>query len=259
MITGGDVTASGQTGSKDFTVNLLSSISGYPAGGWHYVFMDSQGQNEFGASRGFTPVQLASLNYDSSRKCLSGGNRPDAGATNLCPGATWATPTPPAVTPSVPATAMPTRVPIAPSTGTPVAPPIPVTPPAVTPATAAPTRTPVAPATAAPTRSPTRLPSLGTSSRHYRRDQPRWVRDDHDHDGFERCHRLHCHSGQGGDGHQNERRNDDVDQDHDHDLVPSRPLTSVENTTHKQHLSSRRMGRHRGLFDQRCLHQDAPP
>jgi hypothetical protein len=148
-ITGGDVTASGQTGSKDFTVNLLSYIPGYPAG-WHYAFMNSQGQNEFGASRGFTPVSLASLNYDSSRKCLSGGNRPDAGATNLCPDATWATPTPPAVTPSVPATATPTRVPVAPSTGTPVSPATaaptrvpskaPVAPPAVT-------RTPVAPVT----------------------------------------------------------------------------------------------------------------
>jgi hypothetical protein len=180
-ITGGDVTASGQTGSKDFTVNLLSYIPGYPAG-WHYVFMNSQGQNEFGASRGFTQVRLATLNYDSSRKCLSGGNRPDAGATNLCPDATWATPTPPAVTPSVPATATPTRVPVAPSTGTPVSPatatptrvpvapstgtPVspatPATPPAVTPATAVPTRAPVAPATAAPTRSPTRPPVPAT-------------------------------------------------------------------------------------------------
>ena len=160
-------------------------------------------------------------------------------------------------------TATPTRVPVAPSTGTPVAPPIPVTPPAVMPATAAPTRTPIVPVTAAPTRSPTRLPvpatPLAAAPGTFRRDQPRWVRDDHDHDGFERCHRLHCHSGQGGDGHQNDRWNVDFDLDQDLDLVPSRPLTSVENTTHAPHLSSRRMGRRRGLFDQRCLHQDAPP
>jgi len=99
-ITGDDVTITGQVGTKDFTVNLREYVPGYPAG-WHYVFMSSQGRNEFGASRGFSEQPLNSLLYDSTRNCLSGGNRPDAGATGLCSDATWGgTPTPPAVTPT---------------------------------------------------------------------------------------------------------------------------------------------------------------
>ena len=53
------------------------------------MFMNSLGQNEFGASRGFSELPLISLRYDSTRKCLSGGYRPDAGATGLCSDAVW--------------------------------------------------------------------------------------------------------------------------------------------------------------------------
>jgi len=88
-ISGGDVTTTGQVGTKNFTVNLSTFPNGYPAGGWHYVFMNSLGQNEFGASRGFSELPLNSLRYDSKRKCLSGGYRPDAGATGLCSDAVW--------------------------------------------------------------------------------------------------------------------------------------------------------------------------
>jgi len=149
-ISGGDVTTTGQVGTKDFTVNLLSYIPGYPAG-WHYVFMNSQGQNEFGASRGFSEQPLKSLLYDSTRKCLSGGYRPDAGATGLCSDATWPTPSPPAVTPPTPATAFPTKAPVAPPpVGTPTKVPVapPVTP--TVPVTATPTRAPVTAAPVAP-------------------------------------------------------------------------------------------------------------
>jgi len=93
-ISADDVTTTGQVGTMDFTVPLWLNIPGYPAG-WHYVFMSSQGKNEFGNSLGFSQQPLQSLLYDSTRNCLSGGYRPDAGATGLCSDATWPTPSPP--------------------------------------------------------------------------------------------------------------------------------------------------------------------
>jgi hypothetical protein len=125
-ISGSTVTITGQTGSKDISVNVLSYIPGYPAG-WHYVFMNSLGQNEFGASRGFTTIALPSLNYDSSLKCLSGGNEPTTRFTGICATASWATPTPVVASPTSapvagPATLAPTAAPVAPPTAAPVAP-----------------------------------------------------------------------------------------------------------------------------------------
>ena len=125
-ISGSTVTITGQTGSKDISVNVLSYIPGYPAG-WHYVFMNSLGQNEFGASRGFTTIALPSLNYDSSAKCLSGGHAPITRFTGICASASWATPAPVVASPTSapvagPATLAPTAAPVAPPTAAPVAP-----------------------------------------------------------------------------------------------------------------------------------------
>lgn len=85
--------------------------------------MNSQGTNEFGASRGFHEIWMPSLLYDSTNRCLSGGHRPSGSVTGMCSSASWpdapapSGPTPPAPTPPPPpaATRTPTRTPTSPT------------------------------------------------------------------------------------------------------------------------------------------------
>jgi cathepsin B len=74
-ISGTNQVASGRTGSVDITVNVLSYIPGYPTG-MHYVFMESMGTNEFGASRGFKTIRIPSMFYDSTNRCVKGPHPP---------------------------------------------------------------------------------------------------------------------------------------------------------------------------------------
>jgi hypothetical protein len=125
----------------DITLNVLSYVSGYPRG-FHYVFMNSQGTNEFGSSRGFEEIWMPSLLYDSGNRCVSGGHRPSGSVTGMCVDATW---------PDAPA----------PAPSNPTPPPPPPPPPA---STSEPSHAPTAALTRSPTRSPTPAPVSSPAS-----------------------------------------------------------------------------------------------
>jgi cathepsin B len=103
-ISGSSISISGASGSKDFEVNLGSYVPGYPRG-WFYVFQNSLGTNEFGASRGYQTIDLPSLHYESSDSCVKGGHKPTAPGLNTCAGAYPSGPSPVAT----PTTRVPTR------------------------------------------------------------------------------------------------------------------------------------------------------
>jgi cathepsin B len=146
-ISGTNQVASGRTGSVDITVNVLSYIPGYPTG-MHYVFMESMGTNEFGASRGFKTIRIPSMFYDSTNRCVKGGHKPSTSVSGLCADAFTGSP----VAPSTPSTNAPTNTPVAPSTNAPVTP-------STRSPTNTPTNTPVAPSTNAPVTDPAPSPS----------------------------------------------------------------------------------------------------
>ena len=112
QISGTSVAMPERKGTVTVALNLASKIAGYPADQFAYAVDLSLGTNEFGASKGFTKIDLPLFEYDAAKNCVKGGHliNPTAPmATNLalCAGMVATPQTPAPVATSIP-TASPT-------------------------------------------------------------------------------------------------------------------------------------------------------
>jgi len=74
-VAGTGMEISSPSGSVVYEVDLLSYIPGYPENSFAFAMSLNLGNNEFGAFKGYTHIDLPIFKYDEMSKCLAGGNK----------------------------------------------------------------------------------------------------------------------------------------------------------------------------------------
>ena len=74
QISGTSVAMPERKGTVTVALNLASKITGYPVNQFAYAVDLSLGTNEFGASKGFTKLDLPLFEYDAAKNCVKGGH-----------------------------------------------------------------------------------------------------------------------------------------------------------------------------------------